>query len=78
MLAGELLFRRAVLVALQKLFRGAELNRAGIGEPLVLEGALKAFFVEPERGVGDPRLRGDPVHDLVGIRHARHVLRIDE
>ena len=79
MLPGELLRGGAVLIADGKFLRCAELDGAGIAEPVrCLQRALKALFVEPQRRVGDARLRRDAAHHVVGVGHARHVLRIDE
>ena len=79
MLAGELLFGGAVLIAHQKFFRGGKLDRSGERQPVfVLERALETLVIEPQCRIGDARLRRDPAHDVLGIGHARHCLRVDE
>ena len=47
LLTGELLCGGAVLIADRKFLRRHQLNRAGIGEPVVADRALEAFLVEP-------------------------------
>ena len=79
MLAVELLRCRAVLIAERKFFRRTKLNRAAIGQPAgKFQRTFETFLVEPQRGVGDIGLRRDAAHHVLGVRHARHRLRIDE
>ena len=75
----ELLGRGPVLVAQQKFLRKGELNCPGIGQAIgKFQCALEPLFIEPERGVGNTRLRCDAAHDIVDIGHARDRFGIDE
>src|SRR6202035_3653451 len=78
MLAGELLRHGAILVAHQEFFRRAELDGTFQRQPVLPQSALKSLVVEPQRRIGDVGFWRDAVHDVLGVGHAGHCLRIDE